>query len=130
MEGRTSFVIAQRISTVLNADQILVLTKVNSSHAVHEELLENSPIYAEIYYRSWLKMSRPMRQLAHKGCTAFNNSAQPFGQETLKASNVRSTLRRFGLLSPVLADIAHGAGLSGWQHVHDRARAGFDRPVC
>ena len=27
MKGRTSFVIAQRISTVLNADQILVLDK-------------------------------------------------------------------------------------------------------
>lgn len=51
MRGRTSFVIAQRISTVLNADQILVLDK---GHVVargkHEELLEHSPIYAEIYH--------------------------------------------------------------------------------
>jgi len=49
--GRTSFVIAQRISTVLNADQILILDKgriVDSG--VHEELLENSAIYAEIYH--------------------------------------------------------------------------------
>ncbi len=51
MEGRTSFVIAQRISTVLNADQILVLDKGQLvARGVHEELLENSPIYAEIYY--------------------------------------------------------------------------------
>ncbi|RMG95589.1 MAG: ABC transporter ATP-binding protein [Chloroflexi bacterium] len=51
MEGRTSFVIAQRISTVLNADQILVLDKGEIvARGVHEELMENSPIYAEIYH--------------------------------------------------------------------------------
>ena len=50
MEGRTSFVIAQRISTVLNADQILVLDKGRIvARGVHEELMEDSPIYAEIY---------------------------------------------------------------------------------
>ena len=49
--GRTSFVIAQRISTVLNADHILVLDKGQIvDHGTHEELLQNSPIYAEIYY--------------------------------------------------------------------------------
>lgn len=50
MMGRTSFVIAQRISTVINADQILVLDEgqiVASGN--HEELLEDSEIYAEIY---------------------------------------------------------------------------------
>jgi ATP-binding cassette subfamily B multidrug efflux pump len=51
MRGRTSFVIAQRISTVLNADQILVLEKGQiAARGKHEELLESSPIYAEIYY--------------------------------------------------------------------------------
>jgi ATP-binding cassette subfamily B multidrug efflux pump len=50
MKGRTSFVIAQRISTVLNADQILVLDKGRIvARGTHEELLENSEIYAEIY---------------------------------------------------------------------------------
>jgi ATP-binding cassette subfamily B protein len=50
MKGRTSFVIAQRISTVMNADQILVLEggKV-AARGSHEELLESSEIYAEIY---------------------------------------------------------------------------------
>ena len=48
--GRTSFVIAQRISTVLNADQILVLDKGQVvARGTHEELLESSEIYAEIY---------------------------------------------------------------------------------
>jgi ATP-binding cassette, subfamily B, multidrug efflux pump len=50
MHGRTSFVIAQRISTVLNADQILVLDKGRIvARGTHEELLETSEIYAEIY---------------------------------------------------------------------------------
>jgi ATP-binding cassette, subfamily B, multidrug efflux pump len=50
MQGRTSFVIAQRISTVLNADQILVLEKGQIvARGTHEELLESSEIYSEIY---------------------------------------------------------------------------------
>jgi ATP-binding cassette subfamily B protein len=51
MVGRTSFVIAQRISTVLNADQILVLDKGRIvDRGIHEDLMENSAIYAEIYH--------------------------------------------------------------------------------
>lgn len=51
MLGRTSFVIAQRISTVLNADQILVLDKGQIvARGNHEQLMENSPIYADIYH--------------------------------------------------------------------------------
>ncbi|MFL5735029.1 MAG: ABC transporter ATP-binding protein [Chloroflexia bacterium] len=50
MYGRTSFVIAQRISTVLNADQILVLDKGRIvARGNHEQLLETSEIYSEIY---------------------------------------------------------------------------------
>jgi ATP-binding cassette, subfamily B, multidrug efflux pump len=50
MVGRTSFVIAQRISTVRNADQILVLDKGRvAACGTHEELLESSEIYADIY---------------------------------------------------------------------------------
>jgi len=50
MKNRTSFVIAQRISTVMNADQIIVLDK-GAVVAVgkHADLLENNEIYAEIY---------------------------------------------------------------------------------
>jgi ATP-binding cassette subfamily B protein len=50
MEDRTSFVIAQRISTVLNADQILVLDQGQiMARGTHEDLMESSPIYVEIY---------------------------------------------------------------------------------
>jgi len=50
MKGRTSFVIAQRIGTVRNADQILVLDKGEIvEQGRHADLMENSAIYAEIY---------------------------------------------------------------------------------
>ncbi len=51
MKGRTSFVIAQRISTVVNADLILILDKGEIvARGTHEELMDNSPIYADIYH--------------------------------------------------------------------------------
>ena len=50
MRGRTCFVIAQRISTVRNADRIAVLDNGRLvAWGRHEELMENSPLYAEIY---------------------------------------------------------------------------------
>jgi ATP-binding cassette subfamily B protein len=50
MKNRTSFVIAQRISTVRNADLILVLDKGQVvAQGRHEDLMENSAVYAEIY---------------------------------------------------------------------------------
>jgi len=46
----TAFVIAQRISTVLNADKILVLDGGRiAAEGTHAELLASSPIYREIY---------------------------------------------------------------------------------
>jgi ATP-binding cassette subfamily B protein len=50
MRGRTSFVIAQRISTVRTADQILVLDRGRIvARGTHAELLESSEIYVDIY---------------------------------------------------------------------------------
>jgi len=50
MAGRTSFVIAQRISTVLTADKIIVLDRGQVvAEGTHAELITSSPIYREIY---------------------------------------------------------------------------------
>jgi ATP-binding cassette subfamily B protein len=48
--GRTSFIIAQRISTVQGADKVVVLDGGRVvAQGTHQELLRDSPIYAEIY---------------------------------------------------------------------------------
>jgi ATP-binding cassette subfamily B protein len=50
MEGRTRFVIAQRISTVLTADKILVLDEGRIvAIGNHAQLMATSPLYREIY---------------------------------------------------------------------------------
>jgi ATP-binding cassette subfamily B protein len=46
----TVFIVAQRISTVLAADKILVLDKGRiAAEGTHQELIQTSPIYREIY---------------------------------------------------------------------------------
>ncbi len=48
--GRTTFVVAQRISTVLDADVIVVLEKGRIvAQGTHAELMAGSPVYREIY---------------------------------------------------------------------------------
>lgn len=50
MQGRTTFIIAQRISSVLNADQIFVLADGRIvEHGTHPELLVHGGIYRQTY---------------------------------------------------------------------------------
>jgi len=50
--GRTTFVIAQRVSTVRNADLILVINRGQLvATGTHRQLIRESGIYAEIYHR-------------------------------------------------------------------------------
>lgn len=52
MQGRTSFIIAQRLSTVRMANYILVLNNGKVvAQGTHQELLQTSGLYADIYYR-------------------------------------------------------------------------------
>ncbi len=51
LEGTTTFLVAQRISSVVDADLILVLDDGKiAAQGTHEELLASSEIYQEIYY--------------------------------------------------------------------------------
>jgi ATP-binding cassette subfamily B protein len=50
MDDTTSFIVAQRISTILKADKILVLDNGRiAAEGSHNELMDTSPIYREIY---------------------------------------------------------------------------------
>ena len=59
MQGRTSFVIAQRLSTVRQADHVLVMDRGRivarglrtAEHSAHEELLRTNGLYAQIYHQ-------------------------------------------------------------------------------
>ena len=51
MQDRTTFIIAQRINTVLNAHQIIVLEHGRiAAQGTHKQLMETSNIYKEIYH--------------------------------------------------------------------------------
>ena len=50
MEGRTSFVVAHRLSTIRESDHILVMDKGNIvEQGTHEELLAKNGFYAKLY---------------------------------------------------------------------------------
>ena len=49
-EGRTTLVVAHRLSTVKNADAILVLTDGEiTERGSHEQLIDQGGLYAELY---------------------------------------------------------------------------------
>jgi subfamily B ATP-binding cassette protein MsbA len=60
MQGRTSFVIAHRLSTVINADQILVLDRGEIvERGTHEELLRQNGLYAELCAKQFIGTPEP-----------------------------------------------------------------------
>ncbi len=58
LKGRTSIVIAHRLSTVMNADQIIVLENgLIAERGKHEELVLNGGLYSELFARQDLTTS-------------------------------------------------------------------------
>jgi ATP-binding cassette subfamily B protein len=56
MKGKTSFVIAQRLSTIKNADKIMVLDNGElAEFGTHEELMARSSLYRRIYETQFLE---------------------------------------------------------------------------
>ncbi|MBE3646957.1 ABC transporter ATP-binding protein [Paenibacillus polymyxa] len=57
MEGRTTIVIAHRLSTVVHSDQIIVLDKGNVTGAgTHAELLETHQVYRKLAQKQFVEM--------------------------------------------------------------------------
>ena len=56
MKGRTSFIVAHRLSTIKNADQILVMKAGNIiERGTHDELLAKGGFYAQLYESQFAK---------------------------------------------------------------------------
>ena len=56
MKGRTSFIVAHRLSTIKNADQILVMKAGNIiERGTHEDLLAKGGFYAQLYESQFAK---------------------------------------------------------------------------
>jgi ABC-type multidrug transport system fused ATPase/permease subunit len=63
MQGRTTFVIAHRLSTVRRADLILVLEAGRiAARGTHAQLLKSSRLYADIYQRQLKDQETPNQQ--------------------------------------------------------------------
>jgi ATP-binding cassette subfamily B multidrug efflux pump len=85
MEGRTSFVIAQRLSTVRRADQVLVLDRGRiagrgvrtAEHTAHDQLLQTSGLYAEIYHGQLRPQERSIVSSQCFGCFEETKTKTP-----------------------------------------------------
>ena len=63
MKGRTSFIVAHRLSTIRNADVILVMRDGNIvEQGTHKELLARNGFYAEIYNSQFVNTSSEQQQ--------------------------------------------------------------------
>ena len=128
MQGRTSFVIAQRISTVMTADKILVLDKGEVvAQGKHADLMENEPIYAEIYNSQILAYEHEHAlggEVAYDGRSrSFRQSDGPGDAEAAQPGEYASSPR--SILRTILAGAPAGSSLRRHRNLDpgDHARA-------
>lgn len=82
MKGRTTFVIAQRMSTILNADQIIVLKDGEIiQHGTHKSLLKEGGLYEEIYKLQLEEQERVRREAIIAGTIRIPDAQKRSTQE-------------------------------------------------
>ncbi|MBM2813197.1 MAG: putative transporter [Chloroflexi bacterium] len=80
MQGRTTFVIAQRVSTIQHADQILVIDHGKLvGMGNHEELIESNSIYAEVYHLQLMDEAAPAELAPGSTVPADSSVPSPSG---------------------------------------------------
>jgi ATP-binding cassette subfamily B protein len=94
-QGRTTLIIAHRLSTVVHADEILVLDKgVIAERGRHEELLARGGLYAALWTRQ-RKADAAQRALRRVGAAERDAEAEPepdAGTETQKEPDAEAAL--------------------------------------
>ena len=59
MKGRTSFIVAHRLSTIVKADRILVIQdKGIAESGTHGQLLQRNGIYADLYNSQFIELDK------------------------------------------------------------------------
>lgn len=94
MKDRTTFVIAQRLTTVQNADQILVMDDGEiAERGTHQELLDQNGLYAEVYRLQLEDQERLMHELrALGGLTERKRSTEEY--HTIAANDFEEREKR------------------------------------
>ena len=99
IKGRTSFVIAHRLKTILNADRIIVLRDGEViEEGNHHELVEQDGFYAELYKNQFVlnKLKRSKMSHSHLLFAMLNRKRRNVNG---KMRNVRQLRRTFLVLN-------------------------------